>query len=195
MVQADSWVTRQPGHESHRSSLCLGDAFRLLAHEAEALCTWSSADDTCASNEGDDDGDDDRTHNEVDDASYGDVALTMWTEGYAPRAESWYPWEHIVEPHKRTYLAADGASTSDHSGFAWHVARLAHGGAVATPDEELMAERESGASVAEDRPNSERDSKLAASSLAVHSPVTSPGARKFHQRQAHASAVRPTRSA
>ena len=82
------------------------------------------------------------------------LSFSARSDGYEPLAdhtiEMYSRFSHIVEPHKRTYLAADGASTSDHSGFAWHVARLAHGGAVATPDEELMAERESGASVAED---------------------------------------------
>ena len=53
--------------------------------EEESLCTWSSADDTCASNEGDSSADDDTIKNEVDDAAYGDVALTFWTEGYAPQ--------------------------------------------------------------------------------------------------------------
>ena len=79
------------------------------------------------------------------------LSFSARSDGYEPLAdhtiEMYSRFSHIVEPHKRTYLAADGASTSDHSGFAWHVARLAHGGAVATPDEELMAERESGASV------------------------------------------------
>ena len=57
-------------------------------------------------------------------------------------------FSHIVEPHKRTYLAASGASDRDHSSFAWHVARIAHGAAaseVAAGEEELMASRENAA--------------------------------------------------
>jgi hypothetical protein len=47
---------------------------------------------------------DDATFNEVDDHTYGDVTLSFWTEGYEPKSFSWYPWEHIVEPHKTTHI-------------------------------------------------------------------------------------------
>ena len=75
--------------------------------EGESLCSYSSATDKCTSI--DSEGDDDTTKNEVDDKTYGDIALTMYREGYAPRDFSWYPWEHIVEPNVVTRIRPQNA--------------------------------------------------------------------------------------
>ena len=75
--------------------------------EGESLCSYSSATDKCTSI--DSEGDDDTIKNEVDDKTYGDIALTMYREGYAPRDFSWYPWEHIVEPNVVTRIRPQNA--------------------------------------------------------------------------------------
>ena len=33
-----------------------------------------------------------------------ELELAIWTEGYPARNLSWYPWQHIVEPHKNTHI-------------------------------------------------------------------------------------------
>ena len=50
------------------------------------------------------------------------IELAIWTEGYAARNNSWYPWEHIVEPHKATHVRV--IAPDHHLEYRWTVEAL-----------------------------------------------------------------------
>ena len=50
------------------------------------------------------------------------LTISTWTEGYAPKNRSWYPWNTMVEPHKNTHFRAQDYSQT--KTYHWRIESL-----------------------------------------------------------------------